>query len=469
MARDPQVVDAEGFLRKVPPQNLEAEETVIGAILIDPKAMDRVSEIVAVGDFYADAHRVIFSVAREMHDRREPVDIVTLTEILRSRGKLADVGGATFIAWLMEKTPTSAHAESYAKIVADKATQRRLIFAALGILEDAYRPQANVPELLANAEQRICEVGDDAEPVCSGSLDDAIADATATITTRDSRRIPTGYPFLDESIGGFKQGSQWIVAGRPGSFKSVVASDIAFAAAFNGVGSLVISLENTRGQFLLRRVAKDLGIVNMHLQQGFTHEGRALLSDEQRAAALAKLQEYRKLPMWVFDDALPWPQLVRRIERMKRQYPNIGQVVIDHVRLVRGVPGLRDDQVRERIAVVSGWGMTFCKQAKVNVLLVSQLNRESEKQNREPLMADLAECGNLEQDAHGIIAVHLPDRDSAGEHDEELVLNLLKNRDGPKGRFRMHAIRKFCRVLDPIEEARGNGITYDDDQGANHD
>lgn len=441
---------------------------MIGAILIEPVALDRIIGIVAAGDFYAKANRVIFAVALEMYDRREPIDSVTLTAILRSRGQLADVGGASYISELMNHTPSAANVASYARIVADKATQRRLIEASIKNLQDAYDPpDGSVREMMTRAEDRVSEVSDDAEPVSTGEIGDAITQATLIITTKDARRIPTGYPVVDESIGGFKLGSQWIVAGRPGSFKSVCASDIMFAAAFNGVGSVLLSLENTAGQVLLRRAAKDLGIPNMNLQMGFTHSGRSLLTNDERAAALAKLEEYRRLPLWIFDDHLPWPQQVRRLRAMKRQNPKIGQIIIDHVRLVSGVPGLRDDQERERIAVVSGWGMRFCKEAKVNTLLVSQLNRESEKQNREPLMADLALCGNLEQDAHGIMFAHFADKESAGEHDEEFLLALAKNRDGPKGRYKMRAVRKFCRVIDPVEEARAerHGNDYGNDYG----
>jgi replicative DNA helicase len=432
----------EDLIQRVPPHSVEAEVSILGGIFCDPKALDVACEYVTPEDFYLARHRVLFAAMLELHEeRREPIDLVVLTDLLRESGKLEELGGATALSEMANAVPTAAHVGSYATIVRTKAIQRQVIDASLKTALRAYEPVANAAEFLAEAEMRIASIAAQHVTPAASTADDTATATLRRLDGKDAERVPTGYPTLDRDLGGFLRGSL-VVGARPGTGKSIFASDLALRGAIPaGVPVLHHSLEMSREELMLRVLANRCSIPNWRLQRGMLHA-------TDRTSVATEVKKLATLPWFIRDGAAPWTQDLRAYERVVRDH-QVGVLIVDHVGLIRGVErsfSMRRDLV---IGEITAGLVAFARRHRVVVVLISQLNRASQQENREPELHDLRDSGSLEQDASVVIFLHAPDKqEQSGDTQQRLDVIVAKNRQGPTGTFTLSYLKQFCRIID---------------------
>src|SRR5258705_6750915 len=324
-------------LRRLPPQNLEAEESVLGGVLLDNTAIDRVLEFVRPDDFYRESHRRIFRAMLGLAERNEPVDLVTLSESLRQRGELQDIGGAAYLGDLAERVPTAANVNHYARIVREKAILRSLITTATEIVTKGYEEQGSVEEFLDSAEKVIFDISEKKIKASFVAVGDMITDTLKTIDKLYQRKEiitagPTGYEDLDKITAGLQPAELIIVAGRPGMGKTAFALNIAANAAYTGVGAAIFSLEMAKEQLVLRMLCSEARVNSSKVRSGYLGER----DFPQLAKAAGRLHE---APIYIDDtpaiSVLELPAKAHRLlpDRSKK----VGLIVVDYLQLMRGM------------------------------------------------------------------------------------------------------------------------------------
>src|ERR1044071_8097580 len=323
-------------LRKVPPQNLEAESSVLGGILLENDAINLVLELVRPEDFYRESHRKIFRAMIELSDRSEPADIITLSECLKNRGELEAVGGSAYLASLNDFVPTAANIAYYARIVREKAVLRHLIHAATDLATRGYESRGNVEELLDSAEKAIFDITEQRIKGSFVKVGDMMKDSIKMVEKLFERKtmitgVPTGFRDLDSKTAGFQPSDLIIIAARPGMGKTAFSLNIASHAAFAGYGIAIFSLEMAKEQLALRLLCAEARVDNSKVRTGY-------LSDRdfpKLATAAGKLHE-----ALIFIDDTPAISVLelraktRRLVRDKEK--KIGLVIVDYLQLMRG-------------------------------------------------------------------------------------------------------------------------------------
>ena len=454
---------------RLQPQSLEAEQALLGALLLDETALARVLETrLKPDDFYREAHGLIFDSMRDQFDNAEPLDPITLSDDLKKKGALDKIGGAAYISELLDGVGTAANVEHYARIVRDRATLRRLITAAGHISEQAYAPSTEVAEVLDEAEAAIFAIreGRDSQSIqpVKNLLKETIGHIEA-LTTRTGgvTGVPTGFRDLDELTGGFQKSDLIIIAGRPSMGKTAFALNIATQTAIpeerdeRGGGPFAVaffSLEMSTDQVLLRLLCS-LGDLDLKdVRTGRLREKDFL----QLTNAASKLSE---APIYVDDTpALSVIEMRAKSRRLKsnldRQGIDLGLIVVDYLQLMRGRASI--DSREQEISEISRSLKALAKDLNVPVVALSQLNRRVEdRPNRRPQLSDLRESGAIEQDAD-VIAFIFREEVYKPENEElrgraELIVG--KQRNGPIGNVNLtfrHQAARF-RSYSSREEA----------------
>ncbi len=433
-------------LRRVPPQNLEAEESVLGGVLLDNTAIDRVVELVRPDDFYRGAHRKLFRAMLALSEKSEPVDIITLAEMLRARGELADVGGAAYLAELAERVPTAANVMHYARIVRDRAVQRDLITAATDIATKGYEATTNVNELLDRAEQAIFNIAERKVRASFSRLQDILVDSIKTIERLYEQKqsvtgVPTGFVDLDRLTSGLQPSDLIIVAGRPSMGKTAFCLNIAENCALRAdVGVAVFSLEMAKEQLAMRMLCSEARVDLARVRTGHLTEREF----PRLAMAAGRLAD---APIYIDDSpALSVLELRAKARRLKRDpEAKLGLIVVDYIQLMHSAEG-RDSREQE-ISEISRSLKALAKELKLPVVALSQLNRQVEnRQPPIPRLADLRESGAIEQDADVICFLYreeyyLEDSDKKGIAD----VIVAKQRNGPIGTVELTFLKEFTR------------------------
>lgn len=427
--------------RRLPPQNLEAEMSILGAILLDNDAINRVLEILAPEDFYRESHRKILRAMIELNDRREPSDLVTLSMMLKKTGELEEIGGGAYLATLVDYVPTAAHVAYYCKIVKEKAITRKLISAATEIVTQSYDDQCELEQTLDNAQKVIFDISENKlKPAffpVSAILKDTIKNIEMLYEKKEHvTGVPTGFIDLDEKTAGFQRGDLLIIAGRPSMGKTAFALNVAqYAAVEAGVPVAVFSLEMSKEQLVTRLLCSQSKVDASRLRTGHLIEG-----DWNRLLKGASTLHSSKI---FIDDtpAISVLELRAKSRRMKAEH-NIGLIVIDYLQLMRG----RDnsDSRQQEISEISRSLKALAKELDVPVIALSQLNRGLESRtDKRPMMSDLRESGAIEQDADVIMFVYREavycekcknkelTCDEGHERNAEIVIG--KQRNGPIG------------------------------------
>ena len=446
------MADVTETLHRLPPQNLEAEASILGGVLLENDAINTVVELVNSDDLYRESHRKIYRAMVELWDRNEPVDLITLSDHLKSKGELEDVGGSAYLAELASQVPTAANIGHYARIVREKAILRHLIRTSTDIASRGLDERGDVDTFLDDAERAIFDISEkriNASFVWVGDLMNDTMKKLAELSRRKGMvtGVATGYHDLDQLTAGFQPSDLLIVAGRPGMGKTAFALNVAVNAAFNGTGVAVFSLEMAKEQLVLRMLCSEARVDYSRLRTGY-------LKDEESGRLVATTARLAKAPIYIDDTAALTVLEVRAKTRrlLRDRARNIGMVVIDYLQLMRGY---RDSPSREQeISEISRSLKALAKELNVPVVALSQLNRRvEERTGKRPQMADLRESGAIEQDADVIMFVY---REDAYERDVTKHTNIAeiiveKQRNGPVGTRKLTFLKEYTRFEDHTE------------------
>ncbi len=430
--------------QRLPPQNVEAETSVLGAILLENEALNRVLEILREDDFYREAHRRIFSAVLHLYEHSEPVDLITLSEVLKSRGALEDVGGVEYLNSLVNGVPTAANVSYYAKIIKEKAILRKLINRATEIVTQSYSSSGDVDEFIDQAERTIFEISEDRVRPSFYSIKDLIKSSFKTIERLYEKRqlitgVPTGFQRLDELTSGLQPSDLIIIAGRPSMGKTAFALNIAQHASVQAtIPAAIFSLEMSKEQLALRMLCAEAKVDAHRLRGGFLSE-----SDWPKLTrAAGSLSE---APLFIDDTpGLSALEMRAKTRRLKIEH-NLGLVIVDYLQLMRGRASA--DSREQEISDISRSLKALAKELAIPVIALSQLNRRVEERgDKRPQLSDLRESGAIEQDADVILFLYREEVYNKSEENRgkaEIIIG--KQRNGPTDKVDLAFLDKYTR------------------------
>jgi len=437
----------DGDRLKVPPHSLQAEQSVLGGLLLDNQAWDQVADLVTEEDFYRRDHRLIFRAIGGLIDQGHPCDVVTLSEWLENQRKLDEVGGLAYLSMLANDTPSAANIRAYAHIVRENSVLRQLASVGTEIANSAYSPEGRrSPELLDHAEQLVFRIADSGNSRGRGfqNIKDLLGKAVDRIDMLFHQDNPltgvsTGFADLDEMTAGLQASDLIIVAGRPSMGKTTFAMNIAENAAIkHKITTAVFSMEMP-GDQLAMRMMSSLGRIDQHK----VRTGR--LDDDDWPRLTSAVSILAEAPLFIDDTpALSPTELRARARRLKREH-GLGLIVIDYLQLMQ-VPGGGENRATE-ISEISRNLKALAKELSVPVIALSQLNRSLEQRpNKRPVMSDLRESGAIEQDADVIVFIYRDEvynEESPDKGTAEIIIG--KQRNGPIGMRRLTFLGQHTR------------------------
>ena len=426
---------------KMPPHSLEAEKSVLGGLLLDNEAWEKVSEKLVPEDFYRKEHRLIFKAQKFLAENGRPMDVVTLYEFLEQEGEADDIGGLAYIADLAKNTPSASNISAYANIVRERAVLREMIAVSNEIADAAYFPKGrNSDQLLDLAESKVFKIAEQREnsdtglQIASTFLEETLDKIQFAVDSKGGiTGLDTGFTDLNKKTNGLQNSDLIIVAGRPAMGKTTFAMNIAENISIHsGKSVLVFSMEMPANQLLMRSFASIGGIDATRLRTG------ALDDRDWDNLSVATNILKNSCKMYIDDSAGLSPSEVRsRSRRVMREHGDVGLVVIDYLQLM-SVPGLGDNRTLE-ISEISRSLKALAKEMNIPVIALSQLNRSLEQRaDRRPVMSDLRESGAIEQDADIIMFVYRDEVYNSETEDKgigEVIIG--KQRNGPIGSVRL--------------------------------
>ncbi|MCG6894994.1 MAG: replicative DNA helicase [Desulfobacteraceae bacterium] len=444
---------------QVPPQNLDAEDAILSAVLVDNDILLDAVEILSPEDFYKSAHQKIFGAMLELFSRNEPVDLVTLANLLRQQGQLESVGGASYLAQLVEAVPMAVNARHYAKIVHEKACLRRLIERSNRIIQRCYQDSGNMEDILDWAESAIFEISQNKIRPAFYPLGKIIENNIDTLEERQGNKalitgVPTGFSVLDQLTAGLQSSDLIILAARPSMGKTALALNIARNAAVEeNIPTAVFSLEMAKEQLSMRLLCAEARIDSSRLRSGFfSREDWVRLTD-----AAGVLSE---APIFIDDSPDISANTIRAKARRLKMDKGLGLVFIDYLQLMRGRASLerRDLEISE----ISRSLKALAKELDLPVVALSQLNRKlEERSDKRPQLSDLRESGALEQDADVVAFIYrdeIYNKDPNNPNRGRAELIVAKQRNGPVGVVPLTFLNAYTRfetsASEPSTESR---------------
>ncbi len=431
-------------MRKIPPQSLEAEMSILGGVLLDNEAINRALESIRPEDFYRESHRKIFKAMIELSTKGEPCDLITLSTVLKKMGVLEETGGGAYLATLVDYVPTAANIAYYCKIVKEKAIARNLITAATDIVTQSFDEQSSVDELLDRAQKVIFEISENKLRPAFFPVRDILKETIRSIERLYEKKehvtgVPSGFIDLDGMTAGFQRGDLVIVAGRPSMGKTAFALNLAQNATMHAdqrSAVAIFSLEMSKEQLVTRLLCSESRIDASRLRTGHLVE-----SDwEKLLGGAGKLHEAQ---IYIDDSpSISVLEMRAKCRRLKAE-KNIDLVVVDYLQLMRG--GSNSESRQQEISEISRSLKALAKELDIPVVALSQLNRSLESRtDKRPMMSDLRESGAIEQDADVIMFVYrdavyceaCKKRDNSCSiegHDKQAEIIIGKQRNGPIG------------------------------------
>ena len=429
---------------RILPQNVDAEKSVLGSMLIDQEAIGAAVEVLDEMWFYDDAHRKIYKAVVDLYQARKNVDLVTLSDKLKSDGLLEQVGGVTYLSGIIDVVPTSANVEHYAHIVKEKGVLRKLIQNATSIITDSYKSTGNVEEAVDNAERLIFEVADLKQNRESVHIKDLVKEGIEKLDQLYQRKehitgIATGFTKFDNMTSGLQKADLIIVAGRPSMGKSALAVSIAEKV---GVGQkqgvAIFSLEMSKEQLVQRMLCSQARVDAHKVRSGFL----APSDWPKLTAAAGKLSESKI----IIDDtpAISALELRAKARRLKANN-NINLIILDYLQLMRG--SIKADNRQQEISEISRSLKALARELKVPIIALSQLSRAVEsRQDHRPQLSDLRESGAIEQDADLVVLLMREEYYNPTEENKGLADVLIaKQRNGPVGNMKLVFIKEYMR------------------------
>jgi len=444
---------------RVPPQSVEAEQAVLGGLMLAPDAYDRVADQLNDQDFYRRDHQLIFRAIRELAEKGKPFDAVTLGEWFESMGQSELVAGGAYLIELASTTPSAANIVAYAEIVRDKAVLRQLIEVGTTIVNDGFQPDGRESgEILASAEQQVFAI---AEAGAKGKTDftamnKALSEAFDVLQTRYAAGgsvtgLPTGYTEFDEMTAGLQPTDLLILAARPAMGKTTFALNIAEHAAIRTKKAVaVFSMEMSASQLALRLISSNGRVNAQRLRSG-------QLEDEDWSRVTSAIRMLKEAKIFIDDTPGLSPEALRaKARRLKREH-DLGLVVIDYLQLM-SVPGNNENRATE-ISEISRGLKHLAKELNVPVIALSQLNRSLEtRADKRPVMADLRESGAIEQDADVIVFIYRDDYYNKENSPDKGLAEIIigKQRNGPTGSVKLKFFGEYTRFDNLSHDAVGS-------------
>ncbi|EQB97419.1 replicative DNA helicase [Geobacillus kaustophilus GBlys] len=438
---------SELFSERIPPQSIEAEQAVLGAVFLDPTALTLASERLIPEDFYRAAHQKIFHAMLRVADKGEPVDLVTVTAELAALEQLEEVGGVSYLSELADSVPTAANVEYYARIVEEKSLLRRLIRTATSIAQDGYTREDEIDVLLDEAERKIMEVSQRKHSGAFKNIKDVLVQTYDNIEMLHNRNgditgIPTGFTELDRMTSGFQRSDLIIVAARPSVGKTAFALNIAQNVATKTNENVAIfSLEMSAQQLVMRMLCAEGNINAQNLRTG-------KLTPEDWGKLTMAMGSLSNAGIYIDDTPSIRVSDIRAKCRRLKQESGLGMVVIDYLQLIQGSGRNRENRQQE-VSEISRSLKALARELEVPVIALSQLSRSVEqRQDKRPMMSDLRESGSIEQDADIVAFLYRDDyynKDSENKNIIEIII--AKQRNGPVGTVQLAFIKEYNKFV----------------------
>ena len=432
----------------MPPQNIEAEQSLLSCLLIDKDAIIKVADIISENDFYKDAHRIIFTTVKELYNHHEPIDILSLANRLEEKKQLTDIGGRTYLAKLSSFVATSSNVVHYANIIQRKATLRRLQTAASEIMDLSYQEEEEIDKILDQTEQKIFSVSQKYLKNTFLPIDNLLTEAFERIDELHKhggklRGLPTGFPDLDNILAGLQKSDLIILAARPSVGKTSLALDIARQAAIRskeGVG--LFSLEMSKEQLVDRLLCSQSHVNLWKMRTGKLSDREEDNDFTRIGEAMGQLSE---APIYIDDSPISSIMEIRTKSRRLQMEKGLGLIVIDYLQLMEGRGRYGDNRVQE-VAEISRGLKAIARELNIPVLALSQLSRAVEQTGGPaiPRLAHLRESGSIEQDADVVMFIYRKaadrhySRDDLPEAEKNLAqIYIAKHRNGPTGKIEL--------------------------------
>ena len=447
---------------RVPPQSIEAEQSVLGGLLLDNGAWDRAADVVTEGDFYRFEHKIIFGAIGALIGASKPADVITVYEHLQMAGKAEDSGGLAYLNALAQSVPSAANMRRYAEIVRERAILRKLIAASDEIATNAFNPQGRaVTQILDEAEGKIFKIGEEGNRNKQGfqSMDVLAVQLIDRVTelaengAEDVTGVRTGFYDMDRNTAGLQPGDLIILAARPSMGKTAFALNIAENVSVNeGLPVVVFSMEMGAAQLALRMVGSQGRIDQQHLRTG-------RLDNDEWGRLTEAVERLSKSSVFIDETpALTGPELRARARRQARQCGQLGLIVIDYLQLMSGSGGDNENRATE-IGEISRGLKALAKELHCPVIALSQLNRSVEtRPDKRPMMSDLRESGAIEQDADIIMFIYRDEyynKESKEPGVAEIII--AKQRNGPVGTTKLAFLRQWTKFENLAPDYQGPG------------
>jgi len=441
---------------RVPPHSVEAESSVLGGLLLDNGAWDRVGDLLTEGDFYRHEHKLIFTAMEQLINASKPADVITVYENLQSLGKAEEVGGLVYLNSLAQYVPSASNIRRYAEIVRERSILRKLVSASDEIATNAFNPQGKpVDKILDEAEQKIFHIGEEGTRMKQGfqSMDTLVVELLDRVTEmadnpNDITGVRTGFYEFDKMTSGLQPGDMIVLAARPSMGKTSLAINIAENVAINeGLPVAVFSMEMGAAQLAVRIVGSIGRIDQGHLRTG-------KLTDEEWPRLTEAIEKLRTVSLHIDETpGLTTSELRANSRRLARQYGRLGLIVVDYLQLMSVSTSMNDENRATAVGEISRGLKMLAKELKCPVIALSQLSRGVESRtDKRPMMSDLRESGAIEQDADLIMFIYRDDyynKDSKEPGVAEVIIS--KHRNGPTGTVKL----AFLKPLTKFENLAG--------------
>ena len=433
-----------------PPQDIEAEKSLLGAIMLDENVLPEIITVISPNDFYDKNHQVIFEAMRNLYDSHRPIDLLTLTDELKSLKKLKSIGGAAYLTELSNFVLAASHAKAYADIVRKAATQRKLIKAGTEIVNKAYEDGAQIDELIGKAEQELFAVSDKVVRSDYRPMGDLLSDAFERIETLQKdkgalRGLKTGFRDIDKKTAGFQKGDLIIVGARPAMGKTTFAQNLAYNIAnINNKGVLFFSMEMAANEIIERMISDVSGVNNWKIRTGN-------VSDEEFAKIGDAMAEMEQLPIYIDDTSSMNIMELRNKARRAMHDHEIGIIIVDYLQLIAGSDRYAGNRVQEVTEISRGLKI-LARELDIPVIALAQLSRNvTGRDNPRPVLSDLRESGSIEQDADLVMFIHRPDyykqNDDNFEPTNITELLIAKHRHGEVGKVELYFHPELLRFM----------------------
>jgi len=436
------------LVQRVPPNSREAEQAVLGAILLDHSSINNILDILTPEHFYFESHAYIYEAMLKLSEERRPVDLVTMQDALKKTGRLEASGGLAYLGELSGMIPTTTGIVHYAAIVREKAMLRRMIKTGQDIVSEGYEQPEDVEEYIDRAENSVFNVGEDRLGKPYFQVSELVGDTIKLIEALEAGEgdagIPSNFYDLDELISGFRRGEMIVVAGRPGMGKTSLALNFATNAAIkSGKSVAIFSLEMSRHELVLRLLCSLARVNSRKFRSG-------KLYDDDWVRLTNAAAELEKVKIFIDDTAGLSPmEMLGKARRIKRRF-GLDMVIVDYIQLMQAKNRKRDSNREQEISYISSSMKLIAKELELPVMALSQLNRELEKRtDKRPQLSDLRESGAIEQDADMILFIYrdafyhpeIIESNRDAEHMAELIV--AKHRAGPTGKAEVNYFAEF--------------------------